>query len=269
MKRVNLKTFLLITALSTMFMSCSKTSPTEDVMGIIEATEDKLHNAETLDRVSDMQFTMLDDITECLDAKHNGYRYVDGDEEYDKIMKRLARYNIIYCRVLSKFNPELNTETGNQDKVVQVLALMKKMEHQALTAPNGFHPEGTKDIPVSNERKTESFIEEHGIFPTKGEIDSVNAKLPIMVSEGTLNTKVEYNEITKVQTFYYRFTQEVDESMVSNEVISQLKTQMVSVMRNDQNNVRRLNAGMTFLYIYYSVDGRRLYDIKIDSKDIN
>ena len=84
-----------------------------------------------------------------------------------------------------------------------------------------------------------------------------------------MNTKVEYNEITKVQTFYYRFTQEVDESMVSNEVISQLKTQMVSVMRNDQNNVRRLNAGMTFLYIYYSVDGRRLYDIKIDSKDIN
>ena len=128
---------------------------------------------------------------------------------------------------------------------------------------------GTKDIPVPNERKTESFIEEHGIFPTKGEIDSVNAKLPIMVSEGTLNTKVEYNENTKLQTFYYRFTQEVDESLVTKDVINQLKANMVSVLRNDQNNVMRLNAGMTFLYVYYSVDGRRLYDIKIDSKDIN
>ncbi len=110
---------------------------------------------------------------------------------------------------------------------------------------------------------------EQSIFPTKGEIDSVNAKLPIMVSEGTLNTKIEYNERTKVQTFYYRFTQEVDESMVTNEVISQLKTQMVSVLRNDQNNVRRLNAGMTFLYVYNSVDGRRLYEIEINSNDIN
>lgn len=110
---------------------------------------------------------------------------------------------------------------------------------------------------------------EQNIFPTKGEIDSVNAKLPILVSEGTLNTKVEYNENTKLQTFYYRFTQEVDESLVTKDVINQLKANMVSVLQNDQNNVMRLNAGMTFLYVYYSVDGRRMYDIKISSKDIN
>lgn len=249
--------------------SCINTSPSESIINVIDTVEKKLYSTQSLKEMEEMQYDMLRQITDCLDAKHNGYRYVDGDEEYDKIMKRLARYNIIYCRVLSKFNPELNTETGNQDKVVQVLALMKKMEHQALTAPNGFHPEGTKDIPVSNERKTESFIEEHGIFPTKGEIDSVNAKLPILVSEGTLNTKVEYNENTKLQTFYYRFTQEVDESLVTKDVINQLKANMVSVLRNDQNNVMRLNAGMTFLYVYYSVDGRRMYDIKISSKDMN
>ena len=56
------------------------------------------------------------------------------------LMKRFERYNIIYCRVLSRFNPELHTEKGNIDKVVRVLAIMKKMEHQAITAPNGFNP---------------------------------------------------------------------------------------------------------------------------------
>ena len=110
---------------------------------------------------------------------------------------------------------------------------------------------------------------EQNIFPTKGEINSVNAKLPILVSEGTLNTKVEYNENTKVQTFHYRFTQKVDESMVSKEVIQQLKSNMISALKKDANNIIRLKAGMVFLYIYYSIDNRKLYEIKIDTNDLN
>ena len=55
-------------------------------------------------------------------------------------------------------------------------------------------------------------------LPTKGEIDSVNAKLPVLVSEGTLFTKVEYDDNTKVQTFHYRFTQEIDENMLTKDV---------------------------------------------------
>ena len=105
-------------------------------------------------------------------------------------------------------------------------------------------------------------------LPTIGEIDSVNAKLPVLVSEGTLFTKVEYDDNTKVQTFHYRFTQVIDESMLTKDVIRQLKTNVVSGIKNSPNSVRRINAGVTFLYVYYSIDNKRLYEIKIDSKDI-
>ena len=105
-------------------------------------------------------------------------------------------------------------------------------------------------------------------LPTKGEIDSVNAKLPVLVSEGTLFTKVEYDDNTKVQTFHYRFTQEIDESMLTKDIIKQLKTNVVSGIKNSPNSVRRINAGVTFLYVYYSIDNKRLYEIKIDSNDI-
>ena len=105
-------------------------------------------------------------------------------------------------------------------------------------------------------------------LPTKGEIDSVNTKLPVLVSEGTLFTKVEYDDNTKVQTFHYRFTQEIDERMLTKDVIRQLKTNVVSGIKNSPNSVRRINAGVTFLYVYYSIDNKRLYEIKIDSNDI-
>ena len=183
-------------------------------------------------------------------------------------MKLFERYNVIYCRALSRFNPELNTENGNRDKIVQIIALMKRMEYQALTAPKGFHPEGTNDIPAIDDSNSEFSKEEQTIYPTKGEIDSVNAKLPIMVSEGTLFTKVEYNEKTKVQTFYYRLTQDVDASLLSKDVISQLKSNMVSAIKKSPNTIERLNAGMTYLYIYYSKDNNQLYDIVINQNDL-
>ena len=106
------------------------------------------------------------------------------------------------------------------------------------------------------------------VFPTKEEIKTINAKLPILVGEGTLNTKIEYNYRTKVQTFYFRFTKEVDESLITNSLISHLKANMVSALKKDFNNLRRLNAGMTFLYVYYSVDNRKLYKITINANDI-
>lgn len=145
MKKESPKT-ICVSALTLMLLfSCGKSAPTEDILKIIETTEYNLHYTESLDKLTDMQFAMLDDITRCLDERHSGYRYVDDEEDYNRIMKRLDRYNIIYCLVFSKFNPELHPETGNQEKVVQVLALMKKMEHQALTAPRGFNPKDNKE----------------------------------------------------------------------------------------------------------------------------
>ena len=141
MKRFTIIAIMSIVSMSISMPSYGRTSPSDDIISIITATENKLHKAKSVDEISDIQFGMLDSITHCLDTKHKGYRYVEGSEDYNAIMKRLARYNIIYCRSLSRYNPELNTEKGNQDKVVQVLAIMKKMEHQALTAPKGFNPQ--------------------------------------------------------------------------------------------------------------------------------
>lgn len=250
------------------FFSCGKGTPTKDILNIIETTENKQYSAQSLGEISSIQFNMLDSITRCLDTKHDGYRYNGNEDEYNELMERFDRYNVIYCRGLSRFNPELNTESGNRDKVVQVIALMKRMEHQALTAPKGFHPEGTNDIPALDDCNSEYSKDEQYIYPTKGEIDSVNAKLPVMVSEGTLFTKVEYNEKTKVQTFYYRLTQDVDVSLLSKEVLSQLKSNMVSAIKNSPNTIERLNAGMTYLYIYYSKENKRLYDILINQNDL-
>lgn len=133
---------------------CTKYSPAEDIISIIDKTEDKLYQTKSLEEISDMQFNMLDSITGCLDINHNSYRFVEGNEEYNIVMKRLDRYNIVYCNALSRFNPELNINKGDQDKVVHVLALMKRMEHQALTAPKGFNPERkTYNSVINNEEK--------------------------------------------------------------------------------------------------------------------
>ena len=59
-------------------------------------------------------------------------------------------------------------------------------------------------------------------IPTSEEIISTNAKLPILVSDGTMFTKEEYDDYTMVQTFYYDFTRDFDESLITQDNISQM-----------------------------------------------
>lgn len=108
-------------------------------------------------------------------------------------------------------------------------------------------------------------------LPTKEEIQSVNSKLPIQVAEGTMFTKVEYDENNMVQTFYYDFTQEVDESLISHEIINNLKRNMVNEFKKPDNkdNEERIRNGVTFLYIYRSINKKVLYKIKIDASDFD
>lgn len=261
MRRITLIALLTLLSMSISLSSYGRPSPYDDIASIITATENKLYHAKSFEEIENLQYELLRNMTKCLDTKHKGYRYVEGSEEYKRIMKRLDRYNIIYCRSLSRFNPELNTETGNKEKVIRVLAIMRKMENSALTKKEGFN--------ASNGSPTKNKTNDQSVFPTQEEIRAVNSKLPAYVSEGTLNTKIEYDNRTKVQTFYYRFTQAVDENLINKEVISRLKSNMVSALKKNVNNVKRLKAGMTFLYVYYSVDKRKLYEIKINSNDIN
>ena len=120
---------------------------------------------------------------------------------------------------------------------------------------------------ITNDGKVEQ-LDNSYVFPSQTEIQEVNAELPVLVSEGTLLTKVEYDDRTKVQTFYYQFTQEVDESQITKGIIQQLKTKMVAEVKKSTNNVIRLKAGMVFLYVYFSYDNRRLYEITITANDI-
>jgi len=260
MRRVATAVFVTILLMLFSISSYGSSTPYDDIVCVITATENKLYHAKSFKEIENLQFELLHNMTKCLDTNHKGYRFVDGSKEYKKIEKRLDRYNIIYCRSLSRFNPELNMDTGNTEKVIRVLAIMRKMENSALTKKEGFN--------VSNGNQTQKKSNDKSIFPTPEEIRSVNSKLPAYVSKGTLNTKVEYNNRTKVQTFYYRFTQEVDERMITKNVLQKLKSNMVSVIKKDANNVRRLNAGMTFLYVYYSNDNKRLYSITINSNDL-
>lgn len=104
-------------------------------------------------------------------------------------------------------------------------------------------------------------------LPTQQEIASVNASLPKLISDGTMFTKVEYNEKSKVETFYYDFTRDVDKALITQENISQLKGRMVSALKGTDSE-ERLKAGVTFLYVYRSLDKEKLYDIRIKASDL-
>jgi len=84
-------------------------------------------------------------------------------------------------------------------------------------------------------------------------------------------TKVEYDEQTMIQTFYYDFTQEVDESLIGPEIINGLKSSMVNELKgpNNKDNEERIRDGVTFLYVYRSNNNKVLYKIKIDASDFD
>ena len=118
---------------------------------------------------------------------------------------------------------------------------------------------------VISEEKTKTI--EQSLLPTQEEINSINSKLPVLVADGTMFTTVEYDEETKIQTFYYDFTRDIDESMIKPEIIDQLKGNMVNALKNT-NNEARINAGVTFLYVYRSIEKKVLYEILINANDL-
>ena len=165
---------------------------------------------------------------------------------------------VVFCTVLNQVSKTL-TENNNKD----FQEAFDKYKNSSCSPNDSMvHKQLMDDAMKLKKKQVEREL------PTKGEIDSVNAKLPVLVSDGTLFTLVQYDEKSKVQTFHYRFTQEIDESMLTKDLINQLKTNVVSGIKNSPNSVRRINAGVTFLYIYSSVENKRLYEIKIDSNDI-
>ena len=130
--------------------------PNDGMMRIIDETEDKLYDMTSLDEMEQCLFDMLHDMTTALDGDYNGHRYAEGEEDYNVVMKRLDRFNIVYIRALSRFNPELDTEKGDTEKVVHVIALLRKMEESTLTKPEGFAPKSDRDMVFEDHRSASS-----------------------------------------------------------------------------------------------------------------
>ena len=139
MMKLYLRLITLCILLTTVF-SCTKQSPADGIVKLIDETENNLYETSSIEEMGQMQFDLLDNITGYLDREQNGYRFSEGTEDYQQVMSRFDRYNVIYCRAMSRFNPELSTERGDQNKVVRTIALMKNMESKALVNPNGFNP---------------------------------------------------------------------------------------------------------------------------------
>ena len=109
--------------------------------------------------------------------------------------------------------------------------------------------------------------EENSVLPSEREILETNARLPVAVSEDVLFTKVEYDRDTKTERFYYRFAVDVDKQTISNSAIEQAKDGMKSALLKNSGSMARINAGMTYLYIYCSKDNKVLYEIRIEKSD--
>ena len=104
------------------------------------------------------------------------------------------------------------------------------------------------------------------VLPTTKEISETNARLPVLVGEGTMWTKVEYDKDTKIQRFYYRFTGNVDKQAIR-VAQSQGKERMKNALKQNPRSLARINAGMTYVYIYCSKNNTKLYEIRINKND--
>lgn len=114
---------------------------------------------------------------------------------------------------------------------------------------------------------TSAIEEPSSVLPTAEEIEITNARLPVNVNEATLFTKVEYDSNTKVQTFYYRYTEDIDYSLISPLRIQLAKASLRNTLQQNKNSMARIDAGMTYLYVYCSKDDAELYEIRINKSD--
>lgn len=126
--------------LLTTILSCTKPSLADGIVKLIDETENNLFETSSIEEMGQMHFDLLDTITDYLDREQNGYRFSEGAGDYQQVISRFDKYNVVYCRAMSRFNPELDTEKGNKGKVIQTIAMMKRMEKEALTNTDGFKP---------------------------------------------------------------------------------------------------------------------------------
>ena len=264
MKKIIISLFLVLS-----LSSCCN-SPTDDVIQIIESTKADLYKAKSSEELQNMHHVLLNRVTNCLNEQHNRYRFIRDNEEYKKVSDCFKLYNICFCKSISKYTPELDYETGNQEIVAKFLALMMVMEEAALTEPNGYNPQKEDSNEDKNKINNNNDVVRKGsdILPTTEEIQSVKERLPVMVNEITKWYDIEYDENKLIQTFSYKYTQEIDKSLITDESLKALKGNIIAELEQT-GGVKRIQMGVTYIYKYYDVNDRLLYEIKIQSSDLN
>lgn len=143
--------------------------------------------------------------------------------------------------------------------------LLKADNYSGKLPTTNISPKKTETTTVSTGNS--NLNKKNVVLPTQDEIRQVNKELPQKAGDGLLITKVEYDEKTMTQRFYYDYTVDIDESLITKEALDDMKKIMVEALK-EGGNKDRLEAGMTILYIYRSVSKKKLYEIRITSKDL-
>ena len=162
----------------------------------------------------------------------------------------------VFLRIAVRNELIFYVEIWYEDSENRKIYNLEQKEYMSTTVPTKI----TQSVSQSSNNK-------ESVFPTPEEIEATNASLPVLVGEGTLFVKVEYDKNTKIQRFYYRFTENIDDRQITTSTIRQGKERMINALRQNKNSMARINAGMTYLYIYYSRDNRKLYEIRINKED--
>ena len=105
------------------------------------------------------------------------------------------------------------------------------------------------------------------LTPSKEEIENLNKNLPFKVKEGVLWTTVDYDHENKIQTFTYKYLDNINESQINNTNLESYKNEMAKVLRKSPNLDRILN-GLIYKYVYYSKDNHKLYEIILSKDDL-
>ena len=104
-------------------------------------------------------------------------------------------------------------------------------------------------------------------FPDEIEISTTKLQLPMMVDEVTQWIDVNYDDKTKVETFDYKIISEVDESKLTEDMILDVKKQILKGLILN-GKAKRLKAGLKYVYVYYTRDNKKLFEITIDADDL-
>jgi len=103
-------------------------------------------------------------------------------------------------------------------------------------------------------------------WPREDEIEFFNSKCPLKIDRSLVLSKVLFDEKKMEYIFVYNYTQPVDDILA--EGVNIAKSAVLNSIEDDYDFAKRIRSGLTHLYIYRSVEEKKLYEIKIEKNDL-